>query len=544
MKKFFRFGIQYVGRQYTGSGTHTDVYGNHYNDDVPMCTTWNMMPGDQFSIHYFNFIGQYKELNNQISNPKAYVEGDYFGGCAGDTLPLGMEYYNTWQIRCEADANGNPYLIFNVGGGRQTDLVLQSIIADKPESRIGFFDACDWGLNQYPVVNYPTDIPYYTNMQDTRILRRRPLTCGTDDATYIDASPIGNPNKFYSTMYNRNNVTAPLIFKDIETEIAEPQIIQINPTSFNCKLTAYTDAPNAGAIAPGGLDNPQLLKCNNILSLVASVCKSYVPQDHTRFGEQTDGVDICGWVWPRLRSNRNTSHITTYGERFRPFGFETIDNITHLSSVLFRIQDMIITNAATNTNMNNVAGYYQQYPGYIYGKTFPTFAVATNSSTMRCLVKMMAARYGTYDYQSTGSVAFPSSTGVFGYTYIQTPQTPPYSGQGPIMDAQFYPSYIACSHKIGTSGGSWGIFCQSMTVDDNTNTATVTGSNGVVKCMIVPSLTSDWPALDIYTYDGLTDIFTSPVYNLYNVWGNGDAGSLISHLFYLFRTNNNPNYQW
>ena len=149
MKKFLRFGISYKGRYYTNNGTQTDSSGHKYNDDTIMGTTWNMMPGDFFTLNFYNYMGQFEEHDNSTFT-SSEVYGDFWGstrligGMSGETsYGQYSSGHNRWLIYCAADENGNPYLMIRARGFNDDagDVKLGHVLNDYPEWRIGYFNS-------------------------------------------------------------------------------------------------------------------------------------------------------------------------------------------------------------------------------------------------------------------------------------------------------------------------------------------------------------------------------------------------------------------
>lgn len=495
MKKFFRFGIAYRGREYISTGTQTTPSGSRYNDNVYMGTTWNMMPGDGFELIFYNFMGQYTEVHN---NPSLLYNEDSVFGAFWDQKDVsaaprqdsgGM---NRWLIQCLADENGDPYLGIRARGYNDDtgDIRLGFVINDYPDWRINYFKSISQRLTEdpnHPLHSLDLDIPYGQFTGGAGIIKRKPITISSSQYTATSAWTYGNPPFFYSNLFYRQDSQEPkyssLIFENIETQLSKNITARIsnggglNPSNHRW-LKGNGKAPWAGPLVINAAGTGE---CTNILSLVLAQGIGHGYENMFCANGNTGDFNLSGWVYPRKKlSFGQEVAFTNKANAFRPFGVYTNGDTNYMSNVLFNFGSSNISNAIAGTNMNDAQATFTDY--------LPTFAIGEDENAMTKLYRCIAAFYG--ECASSSNTVFPY--------YIQNTNTQcGYTNGTPLID-RFHACYIPCSRNLQTGEGTWGILCQSMSCPDNLNTIDYASPNNVLDCLIIPSLTSDWPALDIY----------------------------------------------
>lgn len=485
---FIKCGIAYKGRDYVTNGSYTDESGNKYNDNQMMATTWNMMPGDYFRMDVYNFMGYYQIADGNIDYvfnqglPMVFGAIAHENGRHGTSL---MGTRNQWTVEC---INGGTHpalrIIFD-GAYGDTDGQLGSVIHDHTKNRVDLFNRMMNHETPHTEGTYTDtcDIPYYQQQNNVGIIKRKPIWFNDSNNAYLHAYNPGEgqfSNKFYTTLYAYDAETYPrsaAIFADIENQLYNGDNINIITSNTSRKCTGYYPMGNKQAPWAGVLSFPtdSLHRGKDILSCLVHD----FPQSPTLCNQEA-GAILPGWMWPRrVVYQNNTYTISTMAGSskylLRPFRYQSYvggrpSNGRYMSAVLFKITELHLSNASLFTTIQN---YDANSPTDIVN-TLPTFAIFHGQNDgMRILANAISATY--QDFTNTSQIA------AYGTTLR--------------ILSQYCPRYIALSRNLYTNEGTWGILARTYTNNGLLDTPT-----NDIKVLILPSLTSDNMALDIYSY--------------------------------------------
>lgn len=512
--KFLKCLIAYKGRNYTAA--------NAFDNNRNMTQSWVMRPGDSFQISQFNYRG-FGPTDFSVYNAN-HTYGDWvgrvnYGDHSGGGVSTKPEAYNefSWYIQCLEDANENLYLRImeyttTNGPNFSHPIQLTEVIQDSIHNRISALTDLKIATQQltpdntnvdWNRVNQPVPMGQYLNtnglIRNTRLIinKRSAADC---NSTFPSASLS---NHVHLLSESHDGLIQSYI--DMENRIdhflqtcGETQPIAATPAS---QITSNYHYPTSlsfsnPAVWCGGLyatppnttnvNGSTYSFCRSILSIkcgagrVPYISSAY-PGNKGYYNCVDEHNNLCGWCVPNTREQQFGSSWLSDDNTNYKAGIVINDGYGYIT-VHTCLQELMADFTNAVNEMQNASGsntFQSASKGIL-----PPLAIASN---INLLNSHLSLRWGEISnnnidnkpllYDQCGSVL-----GTYESGYTQSFRDIEESG------SNFY--------------GTWGTYgIVVSTFETNNGGNDVNNSTQIyspIHCLIMPSITSDWPALDIY----------------------------------------------
>lgn len=555
--KFLKCLIAYKGDNYYSS--------SNFNANVNMTESWVMRPGDSFMICQYNYRG-HGPIGLTRYNAE-YSYGDWLGRVCNDTIataqrPMGFTGVN-WLITCKERNSGELYLEIKInnyntsaaGGSYSNTMELFTVkpvevIHDSFEKRIQAWSDLKAAFQQITPDNTTIDwnkvnqpVPMWQYLNTNGLIRNTRININkyTMDAwyppnsanTFPPAAPSNQIN-LLSENYLSGDVTLymDLIQSYIDIENRIKHFLQTcGETQPTAATTASQITSNYHCPTAHNFSNLPIVWCGglyatppsttNVNGSTNSFCRSILsikcgaaseknidgtPVDTTKESGYFNCVDehnnLCGWCVPQTRSQQASN--TTWQEtdnRFPAYkaGIVMNDGGYYMSIHTSMMRPLLIDNSNA---MNDLQNAIPAPTGLNFNTScLPCMAIVDDADT---LWNHMLLRWG-YINASTNEITAPI------YMWVQKSYIPWDNG------------IIRSSRDISESGsnfyGTWGSYgVMVSTFETNNGGNNVNDSTQIyspIHCLIMPSITSDWPALDIYGINKSRTVFEHGITSYY-----------------------------
>ena len=520
-------GIGYVGRNWAADSSTSYTFG-HNN------ISWNMCNGDYILLRQFNITYSYIG-----STGDKYA--DIFSRLYGNDQWATEDVYSTaliWKITCKQpnnDPNATPYLEisradsidhpFEYWASRH---VIKSVLLQDVDSRINYYD---WWWPDGPRSGYlgPTHevnaLPWLMfSLLGNGLFWHTPMPsmkAGAQSSQYISSLDIGSswyfattpsqaqadPIEFYNALFaDLDNPDSSILntislLKKYEKLLYDACSDKTHNVCDVVEIGTHRTQPwqNTVWVGPvgkyGGASN---YKYSSILSVIAGGSANYIHP-----GSVVEN-NISGWWMPSRVQNNSTTWLNNNDDRdnwikpYRPTPMGPVGK-RNGSAIIFHISDNDFDKWINSDDQSPRPNTYNSRPG---AKSLTGDTCNLNQETLCPFV--------ICDYQQNSQTAlFESLDDRFGgvSSYI-------HGKSGNVM-----PGFTMARYRL-TSGSSYGWQAIDEYADDSdwANYGTlgirvctydssysqsiaispINHSGDLIDCYIVPSLTSPWPALDIY----------------------------------------------